>query len=172
MSAPPVLSAMPPPGYAAPQWPNQPMPQPPAANPGRQQPPWPGGAQVQQPPPRPPVVRAKGDDDEPSPPRQPPAVADARPAPLSLPSPEQLGVARARADQPPPIDWNDIQRRLDRLGVVSLQEQKLLDGSDRVTCLLPVRPGGASHRVEAEGDSLAQAVGLALGRVEKWVKEN
>jgi hypothetical protein len=138
-------------------------------------------------PSHPPAVPAVTDDPQPAPVTLPPpeqlgvarantgprpAEDDPRPAPLTLPAPEQLGVARTKTDHRPVVDWSDVQRRLDHLGALSLQQQKLLDGSYRVACVLPGHQGDHNYQVEAEGDNLAQAIGLTLDRAEKWVKSN
>ncbi len=180
MSAPMYVQQMPPQGYAAPRYVNQPMqpamPQAPAPAAPR----WPP-AEPQAPvlaqdaAPRAPVVRGRAEE-EPAPrpafipaarepiPEERPVVADSPPARLSLPSPEQLGVAGAGA----PVDWGEVHRRLDRLGAVSFRQEKLLDGGYRVTFLLPTAQGNRTHCVTAESRQAAEAVGRALDQAEQW----
>ena len=168
--SPPNMPVLPPQGYAAPPWPGPSQPRP-AASPSWQQPSWQDSAQVRQPSPRAPVVRAKGEDD-PAPARPPVAPPAPLPAALSLPSPEQLGVARGNSANRPVVDWGEVQQRLDRLGAISLHQQKLLDGGYRVTCVLPAVQGGRNSQVQADGENLAQAIGRTLDRAENAMRGN
>jgi hypothetical protein len=70
------------------------------------------------------------------------------------------------------VDWGGVQQRLDRLGAISLHQQKLLDGGYRVTCVLPAVQGSRNSQVQAEGDNLAQAIGRTLDRAENAVRGN
>jgi len=139
----PTAQVMPPP----PQWP----PVAPAA-----------GALVQQSQPAR-TVRAQ-ESDEPS---APPSPAES-PAPLVMPSPEQLGVdfARPAADDSP--DWTTFHRRLDRLGACSMHLDKLPAGGCRFSCLLPTGRRDRFHRVESQAATADEAVRLALDDAEKW----
>ena len=101
--------------------------------------------------PREPLVRAKGYDEEPA----------ARPAPLSLPSPEQLGVAR-RA--PETVDWTATHQRLEELGAVGFQLESLTGGGFRFSCLIPTGQPDRAYRIEGQGTTQAEAVRIALER--------
>lgn len=92
-------------------------------------------------------------------------VPPARPAPLTMPSPEQLGVAPARTDAV--FDWTTAHRRLDLLGASSYRE-RLAQGGYRFTCLLPTTQADRVHRVEAVAATEEEAVRLALQKAEEW----
>jgi hypothetical protein len=89
-----------------------------------------------------------------------------RPAFVNLPAPEQLGVTSVDVR-----DWSTTHARLERLGVLSFQEQKLADGSCRFTCVLPMN-GMQEHRIEAEASSAAEAEQVALAEAENWKSHN
>ena len=113
-----------------------------------------------------PIFRAKGPDDP------APAAAFSSSAarlPLSMPTPEQLGVAPALVRAEADFDWAAAQRRLDRLGVVCLHMDKLDNGNCRFTCILPTRQPGLTHRVEAEAATSQEAASLVLSQAEQWV---
>jgi hypothetical protein len=109
-----------------------------------------------------PIVRAKGADDPPRP---------ALPAPLMLPSPEQLGISRPLAALNT-LDWTDAHRRLDQLGAVCFHLEKLPQGGYRFTCLLPTAEAAKRHRVEATGATEADVVRLALDQSEQWSRSH
>lgn len=105
-----------------------------------------------------PTVRAQEPEESPPP---------TRPAPLVLPSPEQLGIAAA----PPAVrsegdlDWTAVHQRLDRLGVRCFQLDKTANGC-RVTCLLPSSRPGYQRRIEVQATTPVEAVRLLLARIE------
>lgn len=113
---------------------------------------------VPRPPAPRPIIRAQSEDPAPV----------ARPAPLVLPSPEELGVGRIRPSAGADADWSAAYRRLHDLGAVCFQLEKLDQGGCRCTCLLPTTHPDRRHRVETRGTSEAAAVRLALERVEQW----
>lgn len=90
-----------------------------------------------------------------------------RPTPIAMPSPEQLGVAPAQADAGG-FDWSGAHRRLDLLGAVACQRERLAQGGYRFTCVLPTTQADRTHRVEAVAASEEEAVRLALQRAEAW----
>jgi hypothetical protein len=110
---------------------------------------------AQQPLPRP-IFRGKGPD-EPSAPLQAASVR------LSMPSPDQLGIASASAM----ADWAGVHRRLTELGALCVQGEKV-EGGYRFTCLLPTAESQRNHRIEALAASEGEAVRLALDRCEQW----
>jgi hypothetical protein len=95
-----------------------------------------------------PKVRAVSED-PPPPPRR-----------LVLPTPEQLGIAITPAAEKLVVDWNQVQSRLERLGIMRLQRDRLPAGGFRVVLGLP------TQQVEATGATEAAAVLLALERAE------
>jgi hypothetical protein len=117
-------------------------------------------------PPRP-VIRAQAADapapivNRPPPPVVPSAVE--RPALVSLPAPEQLGVTTVGT-----VDWSATHARLERLGVTYFQQESLGNGACRFTCVLPTSNGAQAHRIEAEASNAAEAVQLALAAAENW----
>jgi hypothetical protein len=148
----------------APRYVNQPAPQPPSW------PPQPQPQTSQAAAPSRPVFRGQAPEEaEPEPP--PRSLAAARPAPLTLPAPEQLGLDRTGPASNAALDWAEVHRRLDRLGALSFHQQKLAAGGYRVTFLLPTDQPNRARQVEAEADSVAQAVTLALRQAEQWVSQ-
>ena len=99
-----------------------------------------------------PLVRAQAPE-EPAP---------ARPARLTMPSPEQLGVAVRPAASGP--DWTAIHSRMKELGVVGFHMDSLSDGRTRFTCWLPGAQPGLTQRIEALAATEVEAVRLALER--------
>src|SRR5262249_44258591 len=99
-----------------------------------------------------------------------PAPAASRPAPLTMPSPEQLGVSCAPVADRSPFDWGAVHRRLDQLGMTCFHAEKLAQGGYRLTCLLPTKLPTRSHRIEAEAATEAEAARLVLAKAEEWVR--
>lgn len=99
-----------------------------------------------------PVIRAQAPE-EPNP---------ARPPVLTLPSPEQLGVAVRPVEAPPAADWTALHRRMKELGVVSFHVDSLPDGRSRFTCWLPSDRPELTRRIEAVATSEAEAVQSGL----------
>jgi hypothetical protein len=125
-------------------------------------------AATPQPAPRAPVVRAQGPDDLIPP---PPPIPAARPRePVALPTPEQLGVAAARAAGDA-VDWAAVDRRLQSLGAVCFQMNRLPQDRWCITCVLPTAQPDRTHRVEAEADTKAEAVRAVLEQAEKWAAQ-
>ncbi len=101
-----------------------------------------------------PIFRAKGRD-EPTPTPSFAPVADApgsptMPRPVSIPTPEQLGIAPAIVASAADLDWTATHRQLERLGAICYHFDKLETGGCRFACLLPTRQAGLTHRVEAD----------------------
>ena len=117
-------------------------------------------------PPRP-IIRAQREDDPP--PLARPAQLVLRAPFVKIPSPEELGVARARAPEISSINWTDVHTRLDRMGANCFHLEKL-SGSCRVTCLLPTGQQGRSRRIEAEAETEAEAVRTALAKAEEFTR--
>jgi hypothetical protein len=90
------------------------------------------------------------------------------PAPkVVLPRPEALGIAKSLNVAPtaaasPQVDWNQIQARMERLGVLSYNKARLPSGGVRVTMTLP----GATAPVEAQGATEAAAILVVLQQAE------
>jgi hypothetical protein len=91
-----------------------------------------------------------------------------RPTPrFVLPRPEALGVSADLKVAPAPapatqVDWNQIQARMERLGVLSYQKVRLPTGVIHVTMTLP----GVVGPVEAQGTTEAAAILVALRQAE------
>ncbi|HEV3259014.1 MAG TPA: hypothetical protein VG013_19235 [Gemmataceae bacterium] len=151
----PTAPIMPPP---SPQWPMMGAAARPQALPA-------GDALVQQPRP---ARTVRGQMGAEPPPSVPPRPAEQPPAPLVIPSPEQLGLACAEPAAGDSPDWTALHRRLDQLGAWSIQLDKLPAGGCRFTCLLPTGTPDRFHRVESQAGTPAEAVRLALDDAEKW----
>jgi|GEM_PF-4876076 len=112
-------------------------------------------------PPRP-IIRAQRGEDPPAAPRQ----TAARPTLLSIPSPEELGVAKADNVA---VDWTTVHNQLNRMGASCFHLEKLANGGCRITCLLPSGQEGRSRRIEAEAASEAEAIRATLAKADEWV---
>jgi hypothetical protein len=85
-----------------------------------------------------------------------------------MPSPDQLGVALGKPSGSAGLDWAVVHHRLDQLGAVCFNLEKLPQGTYRFTCLLPTAQPGRTHRVEAVAASESEVVRLVLDRSEEW----
>jgi len=121
-------------------------------------------AQVQQPSQPRPIFRAQAED-EPTPARP---RSNPRPAPLSMPSPEELGVLRNRVQESQAVDWTGVHVRLNQLGAICFHEEKSSPGTFRINCLLPTAQAGRMHHIEVQADSEAGAVRALLAKAEEW----
>jgi hypothetical protein len=110
-----------------------------------------------------PIIRAQMGE-------EPRSTARSSSTPVTLPTPEQLGLS-APAAKDGKADWTAAHRRLDRLGAVSFQVQKLPEGNCRFVCLLPTDQPNYNHRVEVEAATEAEAVRLGLDRAESWTRQ-
>jgi hypothetical protein len=99
-----------------------------------------------------PLVRAKAPD-EATPPR---------PAPLVMPSPQELGVAVRLTEAG--HDSAGLLARVKELGIVSYHMETLPDGRCRFTCWLPREQPGLTQRIEALAATEAEAMRLGLER--------
>jgi hypothetical protein len=90
-----------------------------------------------------------------------------------LPSPEALGVTFAAP--PPPVqaqvDWSLIQSRMERLGVLQYKKSALPSGGVRVVMLLPTTNPALGQPVEAQAETEAAAIGMALDAAEEWARK-
>lgn len=97
-----------------------------------------------------PVIRAQAPE-EPKP---------ARPPLLTLPSPEQLGVA-VRTDGNT-ADWTALRASMKELGVLSFYMELLPDGRTRFTCWMPSDRAGLTRRIESVAATETEAVQQGL----------
>lgn len=97
-----------------------------------------------------PLIRAQAPE-EPNP---------ARPPLLTLPSPEQLGVAVRPVENA--TDWTAIHARIKVLGIVSFHMDSLPDGRSRFTCWVPSDRPGLTRRIESIAATEVEAVQLGL----------
>ncbi len=103
------------------------------------------------PPRRQPVIRAQAPE-EPKP---------ARPPMLTLPPPEQLGVAVRPTDRAD-ADWTALHARMRDLGVLSFRMDKLPNGRARFTCWMPLDRPELTRRIECEAASEWEAAQRGL----------
>jgi hypothetical protein len=156
IGGPPVFFApgsvtMLPPGYNAPTYGAVPYAQPPIPQPA------PPVRSAQAAAPRAPVVRGQMAEE---------AIPPIRTFPVAMPSPDQLGVnVRPAAGA---CDWMAIHRRMQELGVISFQMDRLNADVFQITCLLPTAEAGRTHRIEAHGTTEADAVRCALDEAQRW----
>jgi hypothetical protein len=97
-----------------------------------------------------PIIRAQAPE-EPNP---------ARPPLLTLPSPEQLGVAVRPVENS--TDWSALHARMKQLGVLSFHMDSLPDGRTRFTCWMPLDQGGLTRRIESVAGTETEAVRRGL----------
>lgn len=135
MFASPTMSAPPPMTYPAPTYAPQASAVP--AVPARPQP----------------LIRAQAPE-EPNP---------ARPPLLTLPSPEQLGVAIRPVENT--TDWTALHARMKELGVLSFHMDSLADGRSRFTCWMPLDRPGLTRRIECVAVTETEAVQRGLQEV-------
>jgi hypothetical protein len=116
-----------------------------------------------------PLIRLKGPDED-DPVTKGPVLSSK--APLRLPSPAELGIVPAAIGKTPEssLDWADAHRRADRLGALSVHQEKLPSGGFQVIFLLPYGQSNRGHQIEARGDTPAEAFRLALEHAEKWAR--
>src|SRR5262249_23620394 len=117
---------------------------------------------VPQAPPQMPTARGKAYEEKPEPSIQSRAEAP-KLEPLTLPSPESLGLAPKSA---PKVDWNAPLERLDRLGRIGHQVVQLDDGRCRVMLMMRTRQADQVQRIEATAATEAEAVSLVVARAE------
>jgi hypothetical protein len=87
-----------------------------------------------------------------------------------MPSPEQLGVVSAKTGESTVPDWNETRRKLDQLGAVCLQLEKLTDGGFRFSCLLPTSRPQFTHRIDAVAFTESDVLRLGTAKAEEWAK--
>lgn len=86
-------------------------------------------------------------------------------AAVAMPAPDQLGVNAHLANGA--CDWTAIHRRVQELGVVSFQMDRLSPEVYQITCLVPAE-ANHTHRIEAHGATEAEAARCALDEVQRW----
>jgi hypothetical protein len=115
------------------------------------------------------TFRGQAEEEPASPAPEPPV--EVAPAPLTIPSPDQLGVASVRAGNPTSTDWSAAHHRLDQLGALAFHEERIAGGGCRFICVLPTAQPNRMHRIEAEAASEAEAVQLTLDKAEAWAHQ-
>jgi hypothetical protein len=113
-----------------------------------------------------PVIRAQSGDDSGSHP-----VAN-KPAPLQMPSPEQMGLKAVSPSDLEHADWIDAHRRLDRIGAQSFFVERLAGGGCHFCCVLPSKDAEHIHRIEVRAATEDEAVRLALAEAEAWTAKH
>jgi hypothetical protein len=143
MFAPNMMSTPTVPTYPAPAYvPRQSPPYPPRSGGGR------GGAAAPAQPK--PVIRAQAPEE----------ARPIRPPLLSLPSPEQLGVAVRPVENG--ADWSELHARMKQLGVLSFHMDSLPDGRSRFTCWIPGERPDLTRRIESVAANEIEAVQRGL----------
>ena len=80
----------------------------------------------------------------------------ARPPLLTLPSPEQLGVAVRPSDKA--ADWTAMRVRMKELGVLCFHLDSLPDGRTRFICWIPSDRPGLTRRIESVAAAEVEAI--------------
>lgn len=90
----------------------------------------------------------------------------ARPPVLTLPPPEQLGVAVRPVEKVQPVanstDWSALRMRMKQLGVLSFHLDALPDGRSRFTCWIPLDGAGLTRRIESVAATESEALQRGL----------
>jgi hypothetical protein len=112
----------------------------------------------------------------PGPPAKVRGVSADVPPKFVLPSPEALGVSvnlnLPPADAPKArVDWNQIQSRLERLGVLRYEKERIPAGGVRISMLLPTGDPTRGQPVEARAQTEAAAIVMALDAAEAWMRK-
>jgi hypothetical protein len=89
------------------------------------------------------------------------------PTPVSIPTPEELGVSSARTATGNG-DWLPGYRRLLDLGAYSFRIDRVRAGGFQITCLLPAGQTQRVHRIETQAATEGEAVRLAVEEAERW----
>lgn len=100
--------------------------------------------------------------------------ADPAAAKFVLPSPEALGVSVSLSPAPATntlVDWNLIQARMERLAVLHYEKDRSQPGRVRVRMLLPTSDPTRAQPVEAQAESEAAAIVMALDAAEAWARK-
>lgn len=84
----------------------------------------------------------------------------ARPPLLTLPSPEQLGVAVRSGENAP--DWTALRAHMKELGVISFHLDSLPDGRTRFTCWMAGDRPGLTRRIESVAVTEVEAIQRGL----------
>ena len=93
-----------------------------------------------------------------------------------VPSPESLGVSANLNLQATPaptrqVDWNQIQARMERLKVLRYEKDRPQAGVVRVKMLLPTSDPTRGQPVEAQAETEAAAILMALDAAEAWQRK-
>ena len=128
------------------------------------------------------VIRGQAAD-EPAPKRPParppaqtpparPTAAEPQPAPkLTIPTPEELGLAAAVKSNASSGDWSAARVRLEQLGASHYRLEKTPEGGFSFVCALPYpETPGRQREFEARADSEPEAIRQALEQVEQWLR--
>jgi hypothetical protein len=91
-----------------------------------------------------------------------------QPAPVAVPSPEDLGVSASRPESTG-VDWNLIHRRFREAGASCVQVEHLPQGNCRFNCVLATTTPERNHRIEVEAATEAETARLALARLDDWM---
>ncbi len=98
------------------------------------------------------------------------------PAKFVLPSPQALGVSTTfnlpAAPVAAPVDWNQIQARIERLGVLKYEKERVGPDLIRVRLVLPTADPTLGQPVSAQGATEVAAILLALDQAENWMQKH
>jgi len=86
---------------------------------------------------------------------------------LERPTPEQLGIA-VPARTPVQVDWNLTRQRLQQMGALTFQLDRLPDDGRRFSITLPTAETGKTHMIQGNGATEAEAVRQALERADAF----
>jgi len=103
----------------------------------------------------------------------------ATPAPSALqkfvlPRPQALGVSTSLSMpglNVAAVDWNQLQARMERLGVLSYEKAKRENGAVQVTMLFPTSDPTKGQPMSAQSETEAAAVVMILNHAEEWARK-
>jgi hypothetical protein len=95
----------------------------------------------------------------------------ARREPVSLPSPEQIGITPPVPPDPNVIDWNATHERMKAMGVLEFQMPQRAEGGYRFSVVMATAEAGRTYRIEGTGATEAAAIRSCLDKTDRWLKQ-
>lgn len=94
--------------------------------------------------------------------------------PLSLPTPEKLGIAGqtpAAPAAPSGVDWNAVHAYMKAIGVQEFGMERVPEDGYRFSVVMPTAEAGRSYRIDGAGSTENEAVRLCLDKTYRWLKQ-
>ena len=100
-----------------------------------------------------------------------------RPEPVSLPSPDKLGIAPTAPPAPPPppasgaVDWNATYARMKTMNVLGFGMGRPKEGGYQFSVVMATRTPGETYQIDGVGATEADAVRTCLDKTDRWLKQ-